>query len=131
MARINYPVKSPQRELSCVAGSFAPNGSSAVAATSNRGTGFTVARTGTGQFTVTFTAEHYYQLVSATATLQLASAADTFLVVGTYTAPTATANGTLVITAMDNSAGTISAADVSANANNRINFVCFFKDSAV
>jgi hypothetical protein len=37
-----------------VAGSFAPNGSSAVSAASNKGIGWSVARTGAGTFRVTF-----------------------------------------------------------------------------
>lgn len=129
MSTTKYCTKSPQRELVCVAGSFAPNGSSAVAATSNRGKGFTVARTDVGVFTVTITAEHFHQLQSAVATLQLATADDKYALVGTYTAPTATANATLVINVWDVSGAALS--DVAADANNRINFALYFRDSAV
>lgn len=127
MARIKYPVRSPQRELSCIAGSFDFNGTSNPATV--RGEGFTVAYTSTGTWTVTFTAEHYYQLQSATATAQLASAGDQFAQVGTYTAPTATANATLVLRVWDVSSAGV--ATPGTDANNRMNFVCYFKDTAV
>ena len=59
--------------------------------------------------------------------LQLATAADTFLVVGTWTA----ADRTIVLTAMDNDAGTIAAADVAADANNRVNGLAVFRKTSV
>lgn len=96
-----------------VAGSFAPNGSSAVDATSNKGKGWTVARTGTGVFTLTL-AEKWAEMFSAIATVQLNAAADTAIQVGAYDAT----NRTLILRSI--TAG--SAADIAANANNRINF---------
>lgn len=65
--------------------SFAPNGSSAVAATSNRGNGFTVARTSTGLFTITFT-NVGSELIGAWPSLQLATAAGRKVQLGTYDA---------------------------------------------
>ena len=47
--------------------------------------GFSVARTTTGVFTITFD-ESYYALVSVSASLQLATAADQFVQVGSYSA---------------------------------------------
>jgi hypothetical protein len=111
------------RELVIIAGSFAPNGSSAVSASSNKGLGWSVARTSAGLFTITF-ANKYADLVSVQAVLQLATGADQYVQVGTYTA----ASKTLEIRVWDASDAAV--ADVAANANNRINFVCFFRNSA-
>src|SRR5689334_5391449 len=102
-----------------VPGSFAPNGSSALDATKVNGKGFSVAYTSTGLYTITFE-DAYPFLVSATASLQLATDADQLVKVGTYTA----ASKTLVVTAWDISSAAV--ADIAANANNRINFNCYF-----
>ena len=107
-----------------VGGSFAPNAGSAIVASSNRGKGWSVARTGTGLFTVTFQ-DTFAKLISATATLQMATALDKFMTVGTYTA----ASKTLVLAAWDISDG--APGDVAADANNRVNFHCIFSNSGV
>lgn len=78
-----------------VGGSFAPNGSSAVSAASNNGSGFTVARTSEGLFTVTFS-EARKNLLWAGAWLQLNAAANTKLQVGAYDSSA----GTLTIRAL-------------------------------
>ena len=117
-------VRSRGKGYTVISGSFAPD--SANTPTAVKGAGFTVVWTSTGTFTITFD-EKYYDLISANATLQLASADDKFVQVGTYTA----ASKTLVIRCLDNNAGTISVADITANANNRINFHCVFKNSAI
>lgn len=104
-----------------VAGSFAPNAGSAVSAASNKGKGWTVARTSAGLFTITFDAK-YTSLVSAVATAQLATAADINAQVGSYVA----ASKTLTIRTIAVATET----DVAANANNRINFICVFDNSA-
>lgn len=104
-----------------VEGSFAPNGGSAIAATSNKGKGWTVARTSAGLFTVTFDAK-YVDLLAAIATAQLATAADINAQVGTYTP----ASKTLTIRTIAVATET----DVAANANNRINFICVFDNSS-
>ena len=107
-----------------IAGSFAPNGTGAVAATSNKGMGWTVARTSTGLFTITF-ADEYVDMHSATATLQLATGSDKYIQIGTYTA----ASKTLEIRVWDESDAAV--VDVAADANNRVNFIVFFKNSGV
>jgi hypothetical protein len=110
------------------AGSFAPNGSSAVSASSRKGLGFSVARTSQGVFTVTlddaFPSSTY--LLSATASLQLASGslAARRCEIGAVS----TTSKTYVISVVDGSAA---AQDVAADANNRINFVLKFKNSTV
>ncbi len=118
------PVRALVRELVPIVGSFAPNGSSAVAATSNKGNGWTVAWTSTGLFTVTFT-DAWNALVSAHATLQLASAGDQYAQPGTYDATAKT----LIIRVIDCSTGAV--ADIAADANNRINFTAWFRNSSV
>lgn len=102
-----------------IAGSFAPNGSSAIDATTRLGLGFTVAYTSTGLYTITFT-DSFSHLLSATATSQLTTGADTFLQVGVYSASAKTlqircyTGGSLA----DHGAG-------------RIHFNCLFQDSGV
>ena len=101
-------------DLDC---SFAPNGSSAVAATGNRGRGlYSVSRTGAGLFTLTFT-DDFVALVAATATVQFTTdATDIYVQLGDFTAGTATARPTLKLRTMTATTPT----DIAANANNRI-----------
>jgi hypothetical protein len=106
--------------------SFAPNGASALVATGVKGKGVTVARTSAGLFTITF-ANGYVDLICATATAQLATAADINAQIGTYTAPTATASATLTVRLIAVATET----DVAANANNRVNVRCTFAKSSV
>jgi hypothetical protein len=123
MANRNFePLRSAGGERVVITGSFAPNGSSALSAASTYGRGFTVARTSAGLFTITL-ADQYYQLESATATLQLATGDDRFVQFGTYTAASKTI--TLRIWDISGAAET----DVSANANNRVNFCLVFKNT--
>lgn len=108
------------RDMVCIMGSFAPNGSSAVSAASRKGLGWSVARTSAGLFTITFT-DKWADLVSATATAQLATAADINAQVGTYTAASKTLTIRLIAVATET--------DVAADANDRINFICWFRNS--
>jgi hypothetical protein len=119
----HHPVDATQRFTIKLSGSFAPNGASAVSAASNKGRGFTVARTGTGQFTLTLT-DKWAELVSANATLQLATPADSQVQWGACDVVSAK---TLVLTVL--TAGV--AADVAANAGNRINFDLCLRSSLV
>lgn len=123
---ILYEPNAEGRDYVYVDGSFAPNSTSAVDSTSNKGKGFTVARSDVGVFTLTLTND-YLDLVSATATAQLATAADIVPQFGTYTAGTATAQATLVLRLNAGATPT----DVSANANNRVNFHLVFRKSSV
>jgi hypothetical protein len=128
---ILYDKRAAGRDYVDVDFSFAPNGSSAVAATSNRGKGlYSVARDSAGVFTCTFTAD-YAALVCATATLQLAASDDKFVQIGTFTAGTAAARATLVVRILDNAAGTIAVADVAADANNRVHVRCTFRKGSI
>lgn len=123
-AKNTYQLRGLRGGQVVVNGSFAPNGSSALVATSNQGRGFTVARTSAGLFTITF-ADKYANLISFTHGLQLAAGDDKVTQGGTYTA----ASKTLTLRVWDVSAA--AETDVAANANNRIHFQVIFDNSAV
>jgi predicted flavoprotein YhiN len=106
-----------------IEGSFAPNGSSAVASASIKGNGFSVARTSAGLFTITFD-DKFTDLMSFTHGLQLATADDKYTIAGVFTA----ASKTITITVWDISGA--AATDVSANANNRIHFSATFNNTS-
>lgn len=98
-----------------ILGSFAPNGSSALVATSTKGKGFSVAYTSTGTYTLTF---NYSSLavLSAWLTPQMHAAnVDTSLQFGDVDTSTA-----LTAVIRNNPGGSV--ADITANANNRIHF---------
>ena len=120
-----HAVRVSTPETVIVAGSFAPNGSSAVSASSRKGRGWSVARTSAGLFTVTF-GEKYNNLISAVATLQLVTASldSWFAQVGAYVA----ASKTLQIRVVDEAAAAV---DVAADADNRINFICVFSNTSL
>lgn len=119
---------SENRETVIVEGSFAPNGAGAVDATSNKGKGFSVARTGAGTFEITFD-EKYVDLISFRHNLQLSAADDKYTQAGDYTAPTVSAAAKIVVRVWDASGA--AATDVAANANNHIHFSAIFRMSAV
>ncbi len=114
------------KELKLIDGSFCPNGTSAVNNALNTGIGFTVARTSTGLFTITLQ-DNYVSLHSVTASLQLASADDKIVQVGTTSVST-TAK-TIQLRIWDISAAAVN--DVSYDANNRVNFQAVLKNSTV
>lgn len=105
-----------------VAGSFAPD--SGNDPTDVKGTGFTVAWTSTGLYTITFN-DLYNDLESFQVSLQLASGDDKIVQSGTYTA----ASKTMTVRVWD--IGAAAVADITANANNRINFTAVFKNTGV
>ena len=121
--KIFYGVQALNPELKIVAGSFLPNGSSAVDSAGNTGTGFSVARTGTGSFTVTL-GDKYPGLLSAQCSVALAAAADTKVQFGAIDVSSAK---TVVITVIT----TASAADIASNAANRIHFVLFLRNTSL
>ena len=108
--------------------SFAPNGSSAVAASSIRGKGvFSVARTAAGLFTVTFTSD-YAALVSGRITVQITGdATDLCPQLGDFTAGTSSARPTLKCRLMTATTPT----DLAADANNRVHLMLTFRKSSV
>ncbi len=124
MKRNLAPVRTLVRELIPMVGSFAPNGSSALDATARKGLGWTVARTSTGLFTITFS-DTFADLVAFECSLQLASAGDQYLQMGTLVN---TATPVVQIRVWDISSAAV--ADIAANANNRIHFVAWLRNSA-
>lgn len=120
--RYKYPVQGHHERQTDVVGSFAPNGSSAVDADSRKGRGWSVARTDVGEFTITL-AEKYDTLIADLVSIRLASPGNTIVQTGPYDSSA----GTIVIQVL--TAGV--AADVSANANNKISFKLVFQDSSV
>lgn len=127
-ARAPYEARDVAPGLVTYRGSFAPNGSSAIVATSNKGGGgvgmWTVAYTSTGLFTLTL-ADTFVDFDSILATLQLASGDDKYAQIG----ETSVSNRTVEIRVWDASAGAV--ADVAANAGNRINFSITVRTSSV
>lgn len=113
-----YPVGARQRNLVLIAGSFQPNGSSAIDNTLNTAynKGWSVARTNAGIYTITLS-KGYTQLITANATLQMNSATDLVLQWGAIDVTTAT-GGTLVLNALAATTPT----DIASNANNRVFF---------
>ena len=111
--------KSKSAGVVMLGGSFAPAGSSAP--TSPKGAGYTVARTGTGTYTLTLS-KRYVDILSVTATAQCNSAAGFSVEAGAVSV----SGKTVVLRTLVSGA----AADVSANANNRVNFYLHLKDSS-
>lgn len=122
-AHNQYQLKALLGGYVVVPGSFAPNAGSAIVATSNKGKGWTVARTSAGLFTITFDAK-YVDLIYFDAGLQLAVGDDKYCQPGTYTA----ASKTMTVRVWDISGA--AETDVAANANNRINFLAVFDNSS-
>lgn len=118
-SRLLHGLFSTVPETVIVAGSFAPAG--AGAPTTVRGKGFTVARSGAGTFVVTLD-KFYPQLLSATATLQLATPDDKYAMVSDVSLSAKTVE--IVVWDASGAAAT----DVAANANNRVNFCLVFKN---
>ena len=116
------PVHADGSYYTLVCGSFAPNSSAAIDSASNNGTGWTVARSGTGIFTVTF-ADPFPGLISFTALAQVSVAAAVHANAGVYDATAQT------IVLRTYSGGSI--ADIAAKTNNRINFTAVFRNSSL
>jgi hypothetical protein len=114
-------VKTPNRAVVEVSGTFFPNGSGTISNTSSKGANFTVARTSQGLYTLTFD-RVYAELLTKDCSVQLASAAARSAQFGTYTA----ASKTLEIRAIDDSAAV---QDIAANANNSISFRVSFRET--
>ena len=100
-----------------ISGRFFPNGAGTIDNTQNQGkAGWTVARTGVGQYTITL-ATRWLKAMPMGSELQLSALAVRSLQWG---AITATATGwTFVLTCID---GTATAQEIASNANNSISF---------
>lgn len=109
------------------AGRFAPAGSGSPTYPTTVHPGWSVQRDGAGVFRITFTDRRYPVLVSFVACLQEATVGDQTMLLTTYVAPTATADGYVTLTVWDISGA--AAADVAANANNQIHFIAVFSEN--
>lgn len=128
-----YAPKVPQNKVSIVAGSFLPNGASAVATTYGA-VGWSVARTGTGVFRVTIT-RPFAAFVSVQTSITTDDVNSHELPTSALTVPTGSANGYFDIThitSADVSSTDLAAADISASgALRRIHFIAVLADSDV
>ena len=106
-----------------IAGSFRPNGASAVDNTLNTGLGFSVAWSATGLFIITLV-DRYAELVSAQATIAMVSATD---VKPQWRAIDVVTNGTLELAILAIGTDT----DIASNAANRVFFELVLKNSSV
>lgn len=122
MNRRLFEIKGANHGLVQVVGSFAPAGTGAP--TSVKGAGFTVARTGVGTFLVTL-ADKVPDIHGVSVTAQGVTAGLFTVDVGAITSGTSTA--TVVLRTLVSGA----AADVAANAFNRVNFTITVKDSVL
>ena len=119
--KIFFDMQALNPHVKIVCGSFKPNGTSAVVAADNTGAGWTVARGGVGIFTVTL-GDTYPGILSATCSVALSAVADTKVQFGAIDVASAK---TLVI----NVVTTASAADIAANAANRIHFCLVLRNT--
>ena len=119
--KIFFDMQALNPHVKIIAGSFKPNGSSAVDNTANTGAGWTVARGGVGIFTVTL-GDTYPGVLSATCSVALSAVADTKVQFGAIDVASAK---TLVINVIT----TASAADIAANAANRIHFCLVLRNT--
>lgn len=115
-SKIFREIQTLQRGVKILQGSFRPNGTSAVDNTLNKGKGFTVARTGVGDFTITLD-DAWNHLVAAQVALMLAAAADSVVILGPADVTTAT-GGTVELFVL--TAG--SSADIASDADNWVHF---------
>lgn len=122
--RTLYGIQTLGKNRVVLAGSFAPNGSNPISSASVLGRGFSVAYTSTGLYTITLD-DVWAQCDAAIATLQLATADDKFVTVGAIDLSARTVQ----IAAWDISGG--AKADITADANNRINFVLVLRNSTL
>lgn len=115
------PVRAATPNLEVFAGSFAPNGASNPDSASNKGAGFSVVHNGVaGQWKVTVTGATFNNVVAVTATLQLNAAPVTSmeLILLGAVGSDGSGNTTLILQYREN----LAAADIAANANNRVHF---------
>jgi len=122
-SRVFRNVQALNPELKIVTGSFTTNGSSDPDSDNNTGKGWSVARTGTGELTVTLE-DTYPALLSGNCTLALNAAGDSQVQFGAIDVVTAK---TIVIRTI--TAG--SAANIAANANNRVHFTLCLRNTDI
>lgn len=120
-SRITYPIGVSTPGTVAIEGSWQCNGVGAPLLP--RGTGFAVARTGVGEFTVTFD-RPYLDFIRFDKDLALNAVTDHQAQLGPYVA----AARTLIVNTVDMGAAAV--VDVAAHANNRCGFEAVFKNVA-
>lgn len=120
MADRNFvQVQTPGRARVAYSGSFGLNGTGAPV--NLRGRGFTVAYTSVGLFTITFN-DKFGQLDALIPSIQYKTAAAAVPQVGLITATTAQVRNL-------DAAGSVQ--DIAADADNRMNFIAYFRASTI
>lgn len=120
------------RGIKKVNGRFKPNGSSAITNTADStvfGRGFSVARTGTGQFTLTIQ-DRYELLLHATLTLW----SSTIVGGGVFRVVSVTYNEATTVVVIEHqaeTAGALAVADIASAAGNFVSFELIFRDAKV
>mgnify|MGYP006402655225 FL=1 len=122
-SRVFRNVQALNPELKIVTGSFTTNGSSSPDSDNNTGKGWSVARSGTGEFTVTLE-DTYPALLSGNCSLGLNAAGDSKVQFGAIDVVTAK---TIVIRTITGTA----AADIAANDNNRVHFTLCLRNTDI
>ncbi len=130
MSANENPIYAIGKNRKIIAGSFLPNGSSALVASGVLGAGFTVAYTSTGLYTVTLS-QKWLRLLAASLTLQATTILGNHLEIGVTdvsgaktiqirsTGPTNSSTTTPIVT------------DTAADAGNRIHFVFIMSQDTV
>ena len=118
--KIFFDVQALNPHVKIIAGTFKPNGSSAIDNTANKGAGWTVARTGTGEYTVTLD-DVYPGLLSAQVSLQHNGAGDKKVHWGAIDLAAKTLKIFSITTA--------SAADLAAHAQNHVHFTLMLRNT--
>ncbi len=113
-----------QREVVCIAGSFAPAGTGAITAVF--GKGFTAARTGVGVFVVTL-GSRYQRLQCGVPGQHRSAATNDTLTLGVVSVTPTAANTVQILSNATGGAGV----DIAANADNRCHFLLLLNNSAV
>jgi len=119
--KIFFDVQALNPHVKIIAGTFKPNGTSAIDNTVNKGAGWTVARTAVGKFIVTLDSV-YPGLLSAQVSLQHNGAGDKKVHWGAIDIAAKTLEIFSITTA--------SAADLAAHAQNHVHFVLFLRNTS-
>ena len=117
-----YPSRSPQRDRVSVNVSFQCNGAGAPLALKGNATLYTVAKTSTGVYTITFT-DGYNDLDAAIPGFQAAAASNVCVQLGSWNSTAKT----LVVRLQNTVSGTVE--NVAADANNRVFVSCTFRNT--
>mgnify|MGYP003148233690 CR=1 FL=1 len=118
--KIFFGVQALNPHVKIIAGTFKPNGSSAISNSDNKGAGWTVARTGTGKFVITLD-DKYPGLLSGQVSLQHNGAGDKKVHWGIIDISAKTLE-------IFNIAGT-AAADLAAHAQNHVHFTLILRNT--